>query len=99
MINVFIFLLHAIFIYLVMRNRIKNRSVKDAFIDLAFIIVLFAVGWSLTAWVINAFVEPEGLGKHFDRDTITLIFLSIGEFFFYKGYYSDVFVSGAGKGK
>ncbi len=87
MVNVFILLLHLVFIARITFVKYKEKNITDALLNVALIIILFAVGWSLLAMFINMFVEPAGLGKHFDRDTITLTLLTIAEFFFYRGYY------------
>lgn len=38
-------------------------------------------------------MEPEGLGREFNRDTFSLTLLTIAEFFFYKFYYSEDLIS------
>jgi uncharacterized membrane protein YhdT len=99
MVIVFIFLIHIIFIVYVFTKRVKKESFGIALIDLSLIIILFSVGWSLTAMLSKMFWETEGFGKYFDRDTISLTVLTIAEYFFYKIYYKDLFSTGAGKGK
>ncbi len=88
MVNVIILLLHLVFTIWIALKKYKEKNISDALLNVALIIILFAVGWSLLAMVINMFVEPAGLGKHFDRDTITLTLLTIAEFFFYRVYYA-----------
>ncbi|MCB9207103.1 MAG: hypothetical protein H6610_04170 [Ignavibacteriales bacterium] len=99
MVIVFIFLMHVIFIIYVFVKKLKKESLSSALIDLALIIILFSVGWSLTTMLAKLIWEPIGFGKHFDRDTIALTILTIVEYFFYKIYYKGFFSTASGKGK
>lgn len=99
MIIVFIFLLHIIFTIYIFINKLKNESLSAALINLAFIIIFFSIGWSLSTMLIKIFIDVEGFGKYFDRDTIALTILSIAEYFFYKFYYQDLKPISNGKGK
>ncbi|MFZ1288614.1 MAG: hypothetical protein WAR79_00885 [Melioribacteraceae bacterium] len=90
MIIVFIFLLHIIFVGYVFIKKLKKDSLSSAFINLAFIIIFFSVGWSLSGMLVKLIFEPEGFGIYFDRDTIALTILTIAEFFFFKIYYKDI---------
>jgi len=99
MIIVIIFLLHIIFIGVILYKKTKKESFGSSLIDLALIIVLFSVGWSLSAMFVKIFFSPVGFGKYFDRDSIALSFLTIVEFFFYKFYYKDLFTTSSGKEK
>ncbi len=99
MIIVLIFLLHIIFIGIVLYKKTKKESFGSSLIDLALIIVLFSVGWSLSAMVVKLFFSPIGFGKYFNRDTIVLTLLTIVEFLFYKFYYRELFSTSSGKGK
>lgn len=90
MVIAFIFLLHIIFTIYVFAKKQKSDSTSAAFIDLILIIIIFTVGWSITTMVCKIFWEPIGFGKYFDRDTIALTLLTIGEFLFYKIYFKDL---------
>jgi len=91
MIIVFIFLAHFVFAVSIYIKKLKNESLPSALLNIALIIVLFAIGWSITTLVTKWIIEPDGFGKFFDRDTISLTILSIVEFFFYKYYYKPDF--------
>jgi hypothetical protein len=99
MIIVFIFFLHIVLVGFVLYKKTKMESFGSALIDLTLIIILFSVGWSLSAMLVKLFFEPEGFGKFFDRDTIALSILAVVEFFFYKFYFKDLFTTSSGKGK
>ncbi|KAF0150889.1 MAG: hypothetical protein FD143_2473 [Ignavibacteria bacterium] len=66
-----------------------GRITLHSILNLALVIVLFAVGWSIATSVVKLFFEAKGFGIHFDADTISLTLLSIVEYFFYKFYYAD----------
>lgn len=99
MIIVLIFLIHIIFIGIVLYKKTKKESLGSSLIDLALIIVLFSVGWSLSVMLVKLFVDPIGFGKYFDRDSIALTLLTIIEYFFYRSYYKDLFSTSSGRGK
>jgi hypothetical protein len=89
MIAALIFSAHLIFILIIFTIKWQNESLGTAFTNLALIIVLFAVGWSIATAVVKIFIDSKGFGIQFDSDTISLIILSIVEFFFYRFYYKE----------
>ncbi|MCP5062120.1 MAG: hypothetical protein GY936_06615 [Ignavibacteriae bacterium] len=90
MVIAFIFLLHIILTIYVFVKKQKSDSLSAAFIDLILIIIIFTVGWSISTMICKIFWEPIGFGIHFDRDTIALTLLTIGEFLFYRIYYKNI---------
>ena len=99
MVIVLIFLIHIVFTIYIVVKRIKTESKSTALFDVVLIIILFSVGWSLSTMISKVFWDPEGFGKHFDRDTISLTILTIVEFFFYKFYYNDLISTGGEREK
>ena len=89
MITALIFTAHLIFILLIFTKKWQNESLQTAFVNLALIVILFSVGWSISTMILKTFVPESGLGIHFDRDTMSLTLLTIVEFIFYKTYYAD----------
>jgi hypothetical protein len=94
----FIFSIHIIFILIIFTKKWQDEGLPTAFLNVGLIIILFSVGWTITGMISKAIMEPEGLGREFNRDTFSLVLLTIAEFFFYKFYYSEDFTSGD-KGK
>lgn len=90
MVIALIFLIHIILTVYIFTKRWKQNTISEALIDLVLIIILFSVGWSITTMISKLFWEPIGFGKYFDRNTIALILLTVGEFFFYRTYYKDL---------
>jgi hypothetical protein len=89
MISAIIFSAHLVFILIIFTLKWQNESLSTAFTNLALIIVLFAVGWSISTAVVKIFIDSKGFGIQFDSDTISLTILAIVEFFFYRFYYQD----------
>jgi len=56
--------------------------------NVSLILVLFAVGWTITGMIAKFVMEPKGFGLYYDRDTFSLTLLTIIEFFFYRIYYN-----------
>ncbi len=93
MISAFIFLIHFVFLFYIIYIKWKTESPTAALSNAILIIILFAVGWSISTMISKAIFPPEGFGKELNMDTLSLLLLTTGEFFFYKFYYSDVFTS------
>ena len=89
MISALIFAGHLIFTAYIFTKKWQDESLSSAFINFALVVILFAVGWSVTTSVVKIFFEPKGFGIQFDADTISLTLLAIIEYFFYKFYYAD----------
>jgi len=103
MIIFLIFVAHFIFWIYIFFKKKKEDSLSAAFQNLIFVVIIFAVGWTLFTLLLNIFMEPEGFGTlvieklwgdkdqiiGFNRDTITLLFLSVAEFFFFKNHFKE----------
>lgn len=89
MISAIIFAGHLIFITVIFTKKWQEESLVSGLINVALIIILFSVGWSISATIVKIFFDPKGFGIYFDADTISLTLLSIAEFFFYKYYYGE----------
>lgn len=88
MISAFIFFAHFIFILLIFTWKWQTEGISGAFLNVSLILILFAVGWTITGMIAKLIMEPEGLGIAYDRDTFSLTLLTIIEFIFYRIYYS-----------
>ncbi|MBU2444271.1 MAG: hypothetical protein KJ666_01690 [Bacteroidetes bacterium] len=87
MITAFFFYIHIIFALYVFTKRWQEESLGAAFLVLIFIGIIFSVGWTLSYFLVSLIIEPEGFGKFYNRDTISLTLLTILEFFFYSFYF------------
>jgi sensor histidine kinase YesM len=93
MISGLIFALHIFFILFIFTKKWQEENITNALLNLALIVILFTVGWSISGMILKIFIEPEGLSVELNRDTLSLILLTVVEFFFYKFYYKDDFSS------
>ncbi|GBD87321.1 hypothetical protein BMS3Abin03_01250 [bacterium BMS3Abin03] len=98
MITALIFFLHFIFATIIFTKKWQEEGISSAFMNIVFIAIIFAVGWTITGMVSKLLMNPEGLGIYFDRDTFSLVLLTVSEFFFYKIYYKPPAIE-AGKEK
>ena len=98
MIVALIFFGHLVFSLIVFTKKWQDEKLSAGFMNLALIAILFAVGWSISGMAVKYIMEPKGFGLYFDRDTFSLVILTIGEYLFYRMYYSDLFIEGD-KGK
>ena len=89
MITAIIFSAHIIFALVIFTKKWQEENLNSAFINLALIGVLFAVGWSISGIIAKIIMKPEGLGLFYNRDTFSLTILSVAEFFFYRFYYRE----------
>lgn len=89
MISAFIFFIHFIFILLIFTWKWQKDGISGALLNVSLILILFAVGWTITGMISKFIMEPKGLGLYYDRDTFSLTLLTTIEFFFYKIYYKQ----------
>jgi uncharacterized membrane protein YhdT len=91
MITALIFFGHLIFSLIVFTKKWQDEKLSAGFMNIALIGILFAVGWSISGMLAKLLMDPNGFGLYFDRDAFSLVILTIGEYFFYRMYYSDIF--------
>lgn len=60
---------------------------SGALLNVSLILILFAVGWTITGMIAKMLMETQGFGLYYDRDAFSLTLLTIVEFFFYRMYY------------
>ncbi len=89
MITAIIFFAHFIFTLIIFTKKWQEEGLSSAWMNVALIVILFAVGWTVTGMIAKILMEQEGFGIYFDRDTFSLTLLSILEVFFYRFYYKD----------
>lgn len=89
MITAIIFFAHFIFTLIIFTKKWQDEGVSAAWMNVGLVVILFAVGWTMTGMIAKILMEQEGLGIHFDRDTFSLTLLTIMEVFFYRFYYKD----------
>ncbi len=85
MIELLIFHFHVVgFLYAFTKNW-QQRSLKDGFLSVMVLCLVFAIGWAITGTV-SAYIYPDAWNTmYFNRDTLSLVLLFIPEivFFYY----------------
>ncbi len=87
MIAILIFYIHVIFGLYIFTKRWQEEGLGAAFLILIFVGIIFSVGWTISYLIASLIFPPEGLGKFYNRDTISLTILTIFEYFFYTAYF------------
>jgi len=83
MITLFIFYIHTIAAVIAFTRRWQEEGVWEGILAVGFVALIFAVGWSMTTVIVQLFMEKEGFGTWFDRDTAALALLTVLEATFY----------------
>jgi hypothetical protein len=98
----FIFFLHILLVVFAF-FKFKKESMGEGFLAIAFVGIVFAVGWTIAAILTNLLFTPEwfikwywqpldswmwrSIRKEISRDTISLLFLTAMEIVFYYFYF------------
>jgi hypothetical protein len=102
MVSGFLFALHFVAaVYAFVRWK-KEGGLGEGLLAVAFVVIVFAVGWTIATMLTNLFFTPEffvrwyygqtsshflqTLRKEINRDTISLLLLTFGEVAFYYFY-------------
>ncbi len=83
MIAAIIFAFHVIAAIYAFITRWKSHGVSEGLLAVAFITIIFSVGWTIATMIANLFFEPEGLADWFNRNTISLTLVTLAEIVFY----------------
>lgn len=83
MITLFIFYLHIVAAVAVYTRRWQESGWKEGLLALAFIGLIFSVGWSISTFILKLFVSEKGFGVWLDRDALSLVALTVMEATFY----------------
>ena len=102
MVAAFIFILHFLLVIFAF-IKYKKESIGEGFLAIAFVGIVFAVGWTIAAILTNLLFTPEWfikwywqpldswfwrtIRKEISRDTISLLFLTAMEIAFYYFYF------------
>jgi hypothetical protein len=86
MIPLFVFYLHTVGAVYAYTKRWQEAGVKEGILAVAFMAIIFSVGWTLTTFLLHGIISPKGFGPGLDRDALSLLLLTVGEGFFYYWY-------------
>ena len=83
MVEVSIFSLHGVAAIYAFITRRKEGGLAEGFLAVAFVAIIFSVGWTIMTMLTRLVFSQEGLATWFNRDAITLTLLTLGEAVFY----------------
>jgi hypothetical protein len=89
MIEVAIFYIHGIAAIAAFTKRWQDEGTGEGILGVAFMAVIFSVGWTISTFMIRLLTPEKGFSRAFDRDALSLLLLSIGEGLFYYFYLKE----------
>jgi hypothetical protein len=87
MIAIVIFYLHIIGAVYAFSKTYVEHKLADAFMALAFVGVIFSVGWTLAGFIVNFIYPEDGFSAILDADTVSLLLVTIFEGLLYGTYF------------
>jgi hypothetical protein len=89
MIEVILFYLHVIFFIYIFAKNYVEENLLNAFLSTVFVVVIFTVGWTFSAFIVGFFVPENGLTRILTKAAFSLALLTILELIFYKFYFGS----------
>jgi len=86
MVALFVFYLHTVAAAYAFTDQYQEEGVGAGILAVAFMGIIFSVGWSISTFVLKFLVNEKGFGLYFNRDAMSLALLTIGEGVFYYLY-------------
>jgi hypothetical protein len=86
MITLIIFTIHVVAFAGAYTRRWQDGGISEGFLAVFFMTLIFFVGWSMSTFILKLSIEPAGFGPALDRDTLSLLLLTIGESVLYYFY-------------
>ena len=83
MVAVIVFAAHGLAAIYAFITRFRQGGPSEGILAVAFLAIIFSVGWTILTMITGLVFEPAGFSKLFNRDAITLTLLTICEGFFY----------------
>ena len=83
MITLFIFYLHTVAVVAIYTKRWQESDWKEGLLAVGFFLLIFSVGWSIATVILKPLIGQKGFGVWLDRDTLSLLLLSVLEGVFY----------------
>lgn len=89
MIEVLVFYIHAIAAIGAFTKRWQDEGFGEGILGVAFMALIFSVGWSITTFLIRLLTPEKGYSRIFDRDALSLLLLTVVEGLFYYFYLKE----------
>ncbi|MFI5252835.1 MAG: hypothetical protein ACHQQQ_10430 [Bacteroidota bacterium] len=81
-----VFYIHTVAAAAAFTRRYQEGGWGEGILGVAFVVLIFSVGWSMTTIFAHWLMEPKGFGIWFDRDAFALVLLTVLEAIFYIGH-------------
>ncbi|HRE09393.1 MAG TPA: hypothetical protein PK605_07140 [Ignavibacteria bacterium] len=88
MIEVILFYAHAVFFVYIFAKNYVEQNTTSAFLSTIFVIIIFTVGWTFSAFVIGFFIPDDGVTRILTKAAFSLGLLTLLELIFYKFYFA-----------
>jgi hypothetical protein len=89
MIPVLVFYAHVVGVAALFTKRWQEEGLVEGILAVAFMSLIFFVGWAMSSFVLKLFMAPKGLGIFLNRDAASLLVLTVGESVLYYFYFRD----------
>lgn len=86
MVTLFVFYVHTIAAVYAFTDQYREEGAGAGTLAVAFMAIIFSVGWSISTFVLKFLIDEKGFGIYFNRDAMSLALLTIGEAVFYYFY-------------
>jgi hypothetical protein len=83
MIPLVVFYVHTVAMTAVFTKRWQEEGTGEGFLAVFFMALIFFVGWGISSFVLKLVVDQAGLGPGLDRDSLSLLLLTLAEGAFY----------------
>ncbi|MEK7263470.1 MAG: hypothetical protein AAB071_03050 [Bacteroidota bacterium] len=86
MIDLLVFYIHTVAIVYAFTKSWQEDGVREGILSVGFVLIIFSIGWAISTLLISYIVPTEGFAKWFNKDTMALTILTVGEGIFYYYY-------------
>ncbi len=86
MVTLFVFYIHTVAAVYAFTDQYQEEGIGAGALAVAFMGIVFSVGWSISTFMLKFLVSEKGFGMYFNRDALSLAILTAGEAVFYYLY-------------
>ena len=89
MIDLIVFYLHTMGGVYAFTKYWQEEGVVGGILALGFFAIIFSAGWAISALIFSFIISADGFAIWLNRDTLSLLFLTVAEIFFYIFYLNE----------
>ncbi len=89
MIPLIIFYLHIVGITAAFTAEDQKEGLSAGLLSVGFVVLIFSVGWSISSFFLKYLIGEAGFGVWVNRDSLSLLLLTIAEGLFYFLYFRE----------